>query len=68
MGFIRMGLEWSRSGPDCGTNDEDNQFKVVTEIQYLHFAAISFTICCAVNIVISLFTKPRDPKKVSLHT
>ena len=63
-----MGLEWSRPPPDCGSNDEDNQFQMVTSIHYLHFAALSFGICCVIVVVISLVTKPRDPEKVTSLT
>lgn len=32
VGLIRMGLEWSIPPPDCGSGDEDKQFKVVSKV------------------------------------
>ena len=63
-----MGLEWSRTAPDCGSGREDNQFAIVTEIHYLHFAAILFTIGCVIIVIVSLMTEPRSKKQVQNDT
>ncbi len=64
MSIIRMGLAWARSPPKCGSGEEDNQFAVVREVHYLHFAIISAAVTVIVNIVVSLLTKPRSKAQV----
>ena len=66
IGCCRMGMEWSRSPPDCGSNDEDNQFKLVTEIHFLHFAMLLGGISAIINFAGSMVTTPRSPEKVAM--
>ena len=66
LGFIRLGLEWSHPAPDCGSDEPDDRYKLVTRVHYLHFAAISFAISCIVIFVVSLVTTPRTKQQVRI--
>ena len=59
-----MGLEWSIAPPDCGAGLENEQFTVVKEVHYLHFAMILGGVVSIVIIAVSIMTKPRPPEKV----
>ena len=62
-----MGLEWSRPAPPCGSTEPNNQFDIVSNVHYLHFAIILAACFVAVAVPVSLLTKPRSPGEVSLH-
>ena len=64
VGVIRMGLEWSIAPPDCGSGLENEQFEVVKNVHYLHFAMILLGICSIVIVCVSIMTKPRPKEKV----
>ncbi|KAK2157410.1 hypothetical protein LSH36_192g01047 [Paralvinella palmiformis] len=63
IGIIRMGLEWSKSGSPCGSNDPDERFAMVYKVHYLHFAMILAGISTILLICISFVTKPRTKKQ-----
>ena len=60
-----MALEWSIAPPDCGSGDVNEQFKVVSNVHYLHFAMILATIVSVVIVAVSIMTKPRPQEKVT---
>ena len=60
-----MGLEWSRTGPPCGSNEPDTRFAIVSKVHYLHFAMIDFAVVAVVLVVVSILTKPQSEGKVS---
>jgi hypothetical protein len=67
-GVIRMGLQWSRSAPACGSNQPDNRFTIVTKVHYLHFAIILAGVTSVIIVVVSLLTPPRPRNKVNERT
>ena len=64
VGIIRMFLEWSIPSPACGSGEENQQYGVVKNVQYLHFAIILSLVTAIVNGVISYCTKPRTKAQV----
>ena len=67
VGMIRMGLDFARRAPYCGSGEEDTRFEIVSKVDFLHFAIILAGISTIAMIVISLFTKPRTEKQVSVY-
>ena len=66
IGMTRFILEYSYPVPTCGTIDiVDRRPAIITKIHYLHFGIISFSISMLLAIIISLFTKKIDSKRVS---
>ena len=65
ISIVRMGLTFARSPPKCGSGDEDEQFAVVRDVHYLHFAVILAAITVAIIVPVSLVTEPRPKAKVS---
>ena len=66
VGMIRMGLDFARRAPYCGSGEEDTRFEIVSKVDFLHFAIILAGVSTIAMVVISLFTKPRDEKQVDL--
>lgn len=64
VGAVRMGLEWSRVSPPCGSTEPNTSFLVVTQVNYLHFAIILSGVSSLVIIVVSLLTAPRSENKL----
>ena len=67
VGGIRLALDFAVPAPTCGSNTPDERFSVVAKVDFLHFAIILAGICTICMVVISLFTKPRPPEKVSTN-
>lgn len=65
VGIVRMGLEWSRVAPPCGSTEPNTTFLVVSKVNYLHFAIILSGVSSFVIVVVSLLTPPRSENKVS---
>ena len=63
-GVIRMGLEWSRVGVPCGSDEPDERFAIVADVHYLHFAIILAIVTTVVIVAVSLVTEPRSEAKV----
>ena len=64
VGILRMTLEWSIPTPACGSGEENQQFDVVQNVHYLHFAIILALVTAFVNFTISMLTEPRTPAQV----
>lgn len=69
-GCIRFILEYFVYGrpPPCGSDEENKIPDIIGKVHYLHFGCILFLITVIVVIVISLLTKPINPRKVHLFT
>ena len=67
-GAIRFILEFAVYGqpPPCGSDKVDMTPDIIRKVHYLHFGCILFVISALVTIVVSLLTKPIDPRKVIL--
>ena len=63
-GIIRMALEWSIAPPACGSGQDNEQFNVVQNVHYLHFAIILALVVAFVSFTISMLTPPRPKEKV----
>ena len=63
-GIIRMALEWSIPPPACGSGEENQQFDVVQNVHYLHFAIILALVVAVVSFTVSIVTEPRRPQQV----
>lgn len=66
-GLIRFVLEFAVYGqpPACGSGEVDTAPDIIRKVHYLHFGCILFVVSFVVTIVVSLLTKPIDPRKVS---
>ena len=64
VGITRMALEWSIAPPACGSGEENEQFGVVQNVHYLHFAIILALVAAVVIFSVSIVTEPRPPEKV----
>ena len=64
VGMIRMGLDFARRAPYCGSGEEDTRFEIVSKVDFLHFAIILAGVSTIAMVVISLFTVPRDDRQV----
>ncbi|CAC5400638.1 SLC5A11 [Mytilus coruscus] len=65
IGLIRMVLDFTFIKPTCGSGEQDTRPSIISKVDFLHFAAILSVLCCISMVVISLFTRPRPPRKVS---
>ncbi|KAJ8314251.1 hypothetical protein KUTeg_008812 [Tegillarca granosa] len=63
-GMIRMVLDFTYVAPFCGSGDEDQRPKILSKVDFTHFAIINAAISGIAMIVISLFTEPRPEKKL----
>ena len=66
VGMIRMGLDFARRAPYCGSGEDDQRFEIVSKVDFLHFAIILAGVSTIAMVVISLFTVPREDKQVHL--
>ncbi|VDH92467.1 solute carrier family 5 (sodium/glucose cotransporter), member 9 [Mytilus galloprovincialis] len=64
IGMIRMVLDFTFIKPSCGSGDEDTRPSIISKVDFTHFAAILAVLCCISMVVISLFTRPRPPRKL----
>ena len=64
VGMVRMGLDFARRAPYCGSGETDERFEIVSKVDFLHFAIILAGISTIAMVIISLFTVPREEKQV----
>ena len=65
IGLIRFAIQYSYSVPDCGSGESDPTPAIVRDVHYLYFSAILFCITILIGVVVTLLTKPMDPRCVS---
>lgn len=67
VGATRFILEFAvyPQPPSCSSGKESTIPDIISKVHYLHFGILLFVITVIVVIVISLLTKPINPKKVS---
>lgn len=63
IGISRFAIEYSYEKPTCGQG-EDTRPGFVKDLHFLYFAVILYVLCVLVAVIISLLTKPIDPKHV----
>jgi len=63
-GVVRMGVEFSYSGPTCGSGDEDKRPDIITKVHYLMFAIILCAVSLVVTIAVTIVTPPRRKEQV----
>ena len=64
FGLARFIVEYSYEKPTCESG-VDNRPSFIKDIHFLYYAVITYVMCMVIAIVISLLTKPIDPKHVS---
>ena len=64
VGITRFAIEYSYDKPSCDQG-EDTRPAFVKDIHFLYFAVILYVLCVLIATIISLLTKPIDPKHVS---
>ncbi|XP_067934509.1 sodium/glucose cotransporter 4-like [Watersipora subatra] len=66
VGLIRFLLQYAvyPQPPPCGSDEENKVPDIVHKVHYLHFGCILFVITFIVTIVVSLLTKPINPRKL----
>ena len=66
IGIIRMGLDFGLPPPVCGSGESDKRPSILSKVDFLHFAAILGLVTTIAMVIISLFTDPRPPQKVTI--
>ena len=64
LGIARFAVEYAYDVPTC-ENPIDNRPGFVKDIHFLYFSALIYAVTVIVSLVISLLTKPINPKHVS---
>ena len=67
VGMVRMGLDFARRAPYCGSGETDERFEIVSKVDFLHFAIILAGVSTLAMVIISLFTVPREEKQVCIQ-
>ncbi|XP_064615933.1 sodium/glucose cotransporter 1-like [Liolophura sinensis] len=62
VGMVRFIVEYSYTVPNCGDDAPDPRPGIVTNFHYLYFSIFLFLLTGSVAIVVSLLTKPIDPR------
>ncbi|KAA0188220.1 Sodium/glucose cotransporter 4 [Fasciolopsis buskii] len=66
VGLIRLILTVVYHEPVC--SEPDNRPEIVARLHYMYFAVLSFLLTSLVMVVVSLFTRPPEPEKLSRLT
>ncbi|XP_062576317.1 sodium/glucose cotransporter 4-like [Saccostrea cucullata] len=64
VGFVRMVLDFTFPSPACGSDDVDPRPKIISKVDFLHFATLLALFATIAMVVISLFTQPRPANKL----
>jgi len=65
VGAVRFIVEFSYgTPPGCGSDKEYKLPAIISQVHYLHFGCLLFGLTAIIAIVISLLTKPINPRKV----
>ena len=65
LGGARMIADWVLPAPDCG--EVDTRPWIISGVDYLHYAIFLFGVSIIVIWVVSIVTKPPEPRLVGQH-
>ena len=67
VGLIRFGIEYSYPTPSCADAEPDPTPSIVKNFHYLYFSTFLFVLTGVIAVIVSLLTKPINPKCVSVN-
>lgn len=67
LGFTRMAMSFMYKEPSCGQHIDERPW-ILKHVHYMYYAAFLFWVTIACTLLISRFTKPPAPFRVSVRS